>query len=268
VAAGPREGRAADPRHAALLPAPFGRGDSPLPAVIDHINLLRRQAADLGIPVVFSAQPGGQPAGRRGLLRDFWGAGPPADPQLTAITDPLTPAPGEHQLTKWRYSAFVGTDLAGLLGGRDQLIITGVYGHIGILATALDAFMRDIQPFVVADAVADFSADHHRDTLRHVAGRCGQVTTTNAVTDHLLGAHTMTIETLRAQVVEVLGEPVADHDNLIDAGLDSIRLMTLVERWRADGREVSFVDLAERPTIAGWASLLDTGRTARRGRHA
>ncbi|MGW0435668.1 phosphopantetheine-binding protein [Micromonospora sp. NPDC003197] len=66
----------------------------------------------------------------------------------------------------------------------------------------------------------------------------------------------MTIETLRAQVIEVLGEPVGDDDNLLDAGLDSIRLMTLVERWRADGREVSFLDLAEDPTIAGWATLL------------
>lgn len=70
----------------------------------------------------------------------------------------------------------------------------------------------------------------------------------------------MTIETLRTEIIDVLGEPVADDDNLIDAGLDSIRLMTLVERWRAAGREVSFVDLAERPTIAGWADLLDASR--------
>jgi hypothetical protein len=50
----------------------------------------------------------------------------------------------------------VRTDLSTRMGGRDQLIIVGVYAHIGVLATALDPFMRDIQPFVVADAVADF----------------------------------------------------------------------------------------------------------------
>ncbi len=184
-----------DPARAVLLVhdmqnhflAPFGIHDSPLPRVVENIAAIRKHCADLDVPVAFSAQPGGQSAAQRGLLRDFWGDGLPDDPHAAAITDALTPGPADARLTKWRYSAFVGTGLAGLLGARDQLIITGVYGHIGVLATALDAFMRDIQPFVVADAIADFSPECHRDTLRHVAQRCGQVTTTRAVADGLLG---------------------------------------------------------------------------------
>ena len=167
--------------------APFGTHDSPLPRVVENIAAIRKHCADLDVPVAFSAQPGGQSAAQRGLLRDFWGDGPPDDPHATAITDALIPGLADARLTKWRYSAFVGTGLAGLLDAQDQLIITGVYGHIGVLATALDAFMRDIQSFVVADAIADFSPEHHRDTLRHVAQRCGQVTTTRAVADGLLG---------------------------------------------------------------------------------
>ncbi|MFC4065302.1 isochorismatase family protein [Actinoplanes subglobosus] len=176
-----------DPRRAALLVhdmqnyflAPFGTADQALLArVIANIARLRRYAADHDIPVFFSAQPGGQSLGERGLLQDFWGDGPPPDEQALAIVDALTPGPGDVRLTKRRYSAFVGTPLAGLLGQRDQLIVTGVYAHIGVLATALDAFMRDIQPFVVADAVADFSPAHHRDALRHVTDRCGVVATT------------------------------------------------------------------------------------------
>jgi bifunctional isochorismate lyase / aryl carrier protein len=183
-----------DPGRAALLVhdmqnyflAPFGTADQALMArVVDNIAVLRKQAHNVGMPVIFSAQPGGQSRAERGLLQDFWGDGPPPDEHALAITDALTPGPGDVQLTKRRYSAFVGTPLAELLGDRDQLIITGVYAHIGVLATALDAFMRDIQPFVVADAVADFSPAHHRDALRHVADRCGVVATSAEIADSL-----------------------------------------------------------------------------------
>ncbi|MEV6599794.1 phosphopantetheine-binding protein [Actinoplanes sp. NPDC051346] len=64
---------------------------------------------------------------------------------------------------------------------------------------------------------------------------------------------------LQAQIAEVLGEPAdsfGPDDDLLDVGLDSIRLMTLVERWRAGGLRVGFIDLAEQPTVNGWWSLM------------
>lgn len=64
---------------------------------------------------------------------------------------------------------------------------------------------------------------------------------------------------IRADVAELLhvhpDEPF-DAENLFEYGLDSIRLLTLLERWRAAGIEVSFVELAEQPTLAGWQALL------------
>ena len=69
----------------------------------------------------------------------------------------------------------------------------------------------------------------------------------------------MTLEQLRADVAEQLGEPAAalgDRDNLLDRGLDSMALMTLVERWSENGVEVSFLDLTDEPTLAGWHELL------------
>ncbi|MEV8321660.1 phosphopantetheine-binding protein [Kitasatospora sp. NPDC056731] len=68
-----------------------------------------------------------------------------------------------------------------------------------------------------------------------------------------------TMERIRAEVADLLGEDPADvplDENLADWGLDSVRLMALAERWRAEGAEVAFVQLAERPAVEAWAALL------------
>ncbi|GAA2939563.1 isochorismatase family protein [Streptomyces enissocaesilis] len=180
-----------DPRRAALLIhdmqdyflAPFTPGKPPLTELLTHIIALRQACARHAVPVVYSAQPGGQSPDQRGLLQDFWGDGIPDDPYSTRVTPALTPTENDIRLTKWRYSAFVRTDLADQLAaaGRDQLIISGIYAHIGCLTTACDAFMRDIQPFLIADAVADFTPAHHTDALTYAAQRCATVTTTHSV---------------------------------------------------------------------------------------
>ncbi len=46
------------------------------------------------------------------------------------------------------------------------------------MTTATDAFMRDIKPFFVADALADFSREEHLMSLKYVAGRSGRVVMT------------------------------------------------------------------------------------------
>ncbi|SCK39918.1 Aryl carrier domain-containing protein [Streptomyces sp. WMMB 714] len=70
----------------------------------------------------------------------------------------------------------------------------------------------------------------------------------------------LTLERIRADVADVLGEDPADipdEENLADLGLDSVRLMSLVERWRGDhGVRVSFAELAEKPGISLWWDLL------------
>ncbi|WP_030420330.1 isochorismatase family protein [Streptomyces sp. NRRL F-5065] len=156
---------------------------SPVPELLRNVSTLRNRAARLGIPVLYTAQPGGQTPEQRGLQQDFWGPGLPADPASEAIADAVAPGPDDTVVTKWKYSGFVRTDLTDRLTalGRDQLVITGVYAHIGVLMTACDAWMRDVRAFVVADAVADFSAEEHAMALRWAAGRCAVVTTTDTV---------------------------------------------------------------------------------------
>lgn len=161
----------------------FPQGAQPVTGLLANTARLTAHARRRGIPVVYSAQPGGQSPQQRGLQQDFWGPGLPDDADAAAIPEAVAPVAGDTVLTKWKYSAFVRTGLADLLRdqGRDQLVLTGVYAHIGVLMTACDAWMRDLQAFVVADAVADFSeADHHL-ALRWAAGRCAVVTTTDTL---------------------------------------------------------------------------------------
>ncbi|MGA5563324.1 isochorismatase family protein [Streptomyces platensis] len=181
----------ADPARAMLLVhdlqhhflSAFPAGDQPVTGMLDNTARLLERCRRLGVPVVHSAQRGGQTPEERGLQLDFWGPGVADDPQALAPPAAVAPEPGETVLTKWKYSAFVRTELAELLraAGRDQLVIVGVYAHIGVLMSACDAWSRDIQAFVVADAVADFSRADHDMALRYAAGRCAVVTTTDAL---------------------------------------------------------------------------------------
>lgn len=174
-----------DPRRALLLVhdmqnyfvEAFTPEASPISDLVTGITTLRETAWALGVPVVYSAQPGGQTRTQRGLLQDFWGAGIGPEPGAQEIVPALAPGPDDIHLVKWRYSAFHRTSLSDLMAetGRDQLIVTGIYAHIGCLMTACDAFMSDTQVFFVADAVADFSAEHHRMALTYAAERCAMV---------------------------------------------------------------------------------------------
>jgi bifunctional isochorismate lyase / aryl carrier protein len=245
----------------------FDRAAPPVPELLSHIGALRDRCHALGVPVVYSAQPGGQTLEQRGLLQDFWGDGIAAGPEAQAIVEELAPAPGDVLLTKWRYSAFVRTELDELLRaqGRDQLLIVGIYGHIGCLMTACHAFMQEVQPFLVADAIADFSAQDHARALEWGAARCGVVTTTADVLGHLA------VEPAALSRARVAGDllgaledapaVLGGDDDLTDLGLDSIAVMGLLTTWRAAGVEVSFEDLAEvEPTLDAWWAVLEARR--------
>ncbi|WP_437803424.1 isochorismatase family protein [Sorangium sp. So ce693] len=259
---------------------------SPMVELIESVRLLRERCAASGIPVVYTKQPAEQTRAQRGLLTDLWGPGLTQQPDKHEIVRELAPGSADTVLTKWRYSAFQRTELLDLMRrwGRDQLIVCGVYAHIGCLLTACEAFMNDVQPFLVTDGTADFSRQQHDMAITYVAQRCGVALPTSDVLAALAAAlapreraspprreapaplggtqdRTPWVERLRGDVAEVLDQlpsAISDRDNVLDLGLDSIRLMTLVEQWRAAGIDVAFVDLAELPTLGHWWELLST----------
>ena len=158
---------------------PFQPDASPRHELVANATKVRTQCATAGIQVAYTVQPGSMSAAERGLLVDFWGPGMQAAPGDRAVVEPLSPGAGDWVLTKWRYSAFHRTGLSDHMraAARDQLVICGVYAHVGVLMSACDAFSSDIEVFIVADAVADFTLDHHMMALTYAAQRCGVVLT-------------------------------------------------------------------------------------------
>lgn len=151
-------------------------------SAVRSISVLRKFADEMDIPTIYTVQPPKQSPAERGLLVHAWGDGMQTAEEAE-ITPELAPRPTDRVITKWRYSAFEKNELQGHLKslGRDQLMITGVYGHIGVQTTALAAFMLDLQAFVVTDAVADFSRQHHLAMQDYVGSLCGRVLTTNDI---------------------------------------------------------------------------------------
>ena len=250
----------------------YGAGNPLLADLVEHIAAIRRWAKAAGVPVVYTAQPSRQSAQDRALLNDMWGPGlTTAEPALQAVTAALAPDAGDTVLVKWRYSAFQRSPLQQMMQdwGRDQLLIVGVYAHIGCMTTALDAFMRDIQPFLVGDAVADFSEQEHRMALTYVAGRCGSVISTAQLLAGPASELNLSIKPginpglsrtwlerlLQSYIDESEGAFGAD-DNLMDYGLDSVQVMSLVAECEKHGLTLSFEELAAHPTLNAWWELL------------
>ncbi|MFI5778993.1 phosphopantetheine-binding protein [Nocardia sp. NPDC051570] len=63
-----------------------------------------------------------------------------------------------------------------------------------------------------------------------------------------------------ADVATALGVPADEltpETDLLDAGLDSVRIMSLVEKWRAAGHEhIDFPTLASDPVLGSWLDIL------------
>lgn len=73
----------------------------------------------------------------------------------------------------------------------------------------------------------------------------------------------LTLDTMRQDVARLLHEDsadIADDDNLIELGLDSMRAMALATRWREAGASLEFSAMALEPTLAAWWALVQAGQ--------
>jgi biuret amidohydrolase len=110
----------------------------------------------------------------------------------TELPPELSPQQGDYVIrSKKRLSAFYGTDLEILLRslGTSTVVIAGINTNTCVLCTAFDAFNRDLQVIVAADAVASmYGEDLHVFGLENLRRCLGWVLTTDEILAAFKGA--------------------------------------------------------------------------------
>lgn len=83
----------------------------------------------------------------------------------------IAAAPGDIEVSKWRYSSFAGTGLELQLRalGLDTLVVCGLTTECCVETTVRDAFALDHHVFVVSDASTAYERAMHEMSLRSMA---------------------------------------------------------------------------------------------------
>ena len=127
--------------------------------------------------------------------------------------------------------------------------------------------MLDVKPFVIGDAMADFSREKHLESLEYIAGRCGNVKSVKTALNQLNlkaagdeSVKALSLESLRRDVADILLlslEEVEVDENLTYLGLDSIRAMALLDKWRSQGVNLTFAQIASASTLSQWWQIIN-----------
>lgn len=88
-------------------------------------------------------------------------------------------------MLKPKHSGFYATALGTLVHhlGATRLILTGINGDTCVLATAMEAYLRDFELYVPADCVASIQSSHNRNALAYMRRVLGARTTPAARLD-------------------------------------------------------------------------------------
>lgn len=103
---------------------------------------------------------------------------------LAQVMPEISPRAGEHKIAKRRYDAFWATDLDLLLHGLgvNYLLIAGVNTNNCILATSIQACVRDYGVVVLSDCVASaYGEEKHRMALALIENTFGWVASSSEV---------------------------------------------------------------------------------------
>ncbi|MFU8945415.1 cysteine hydrolase family protein [Mycetocola zhadangensis] len=191
-----------DPAHTALIVvdvqndfcspngslAGVGNDVSAAVEMVPRLQLLIENARAVGMPVVFIQTIHDETNDSPQWLGRI-DAGPGTErPGITCRTGSwggefyeVAPQPGDHVVIKYRYSAFVGTNLEILLRtlGVQSLLFTGVATEICVESSLRDGLFADYWVSLVEDCAASYSKAAHDASVAVVGKQFGTVTTSD-----------------------------------------------------------------------------------------
>lgn len=99
--------------------------------------------------------------------------------------------PGDIEVVKQRYSAFVGTHLDDVLRERgiDTVVVLGLTTNVCVQSTVRDAWQRDYQTITLADCCAEIGEGSHDNSLAWTARNFGSVARSDEVLSRLHRQH-------------------------------------------------------------------------------
>lgn len=132
-----------------------------------RIAALKRRAREARVPVVYANDNFGR------WRSDFWQAVHHClhdGARGRRLAEILEPDKNDYFVLKPKHSGFYATTLGTLLNylGARRLVLTGVNGDTCVLATAMDAYLRDFELHVPRDCVASISPAHNRSALAYM----------------------------------------------------------------------------------------------------
>ncbi|MDO1485110.1 isochorismatase [Rhodococcus rhodochrous] len=175
----------ADPAH---LPWLEPDGAAALAAAVDRTTELVDAFRRGGLPVLWVRleQRAESPWASSRHLRGIPDEAPwPGDEPCVADTAGVRwfgvePGPGETVVTKRRYSAFLGTDLAAILTDAqvEWLCVAGLTTECCVLTTTFDGMQLGYRMVVASDAVATYDPRLHDASLRILADNAAWIRST------------------------------------------------------------------------------------------
>ncbi|MCG7488015.1 isochorismatase family protein [Vibrio sp. Of14-4] len=232
-----------------------------LPTLLGNIAKIKEWAKQKNIPVVYTQITFNTITHDHPLIEDFWGFEeiPPCSKMITSF---VAPEEGDILIDKSHYSAMQSDELAQHLKelGRDQLLITGLYANLGCRITVTDALKKNIQAFLVSDAIADLSYQDHLNALNYVANYTGYVINTQTV---LEPKPVVTYQWLCEKVNALLDDAkhLDPEKNLINCGFDSLRMIRLITELNQLGININYQELSNDPCLTSWWAILEEKRS-------